>query len=96
MTNAVEDSARAAELESTRVIGRIIAVLAEIAQCEPSTLSADTQLFSELGIDSTGMLDLLMRLEDELHVEFDANDLELAHLQTPALLAEVITPLMAG
>jgi acyl carrier protein len=101
MSHTLDDSApttpqQAEPPQDGQVVDRIIAVLAEIANCEPSTLDADTALFTDLGVDSSSILELLMRLEDELGFEFDSGGLELGNLQTPAQLAAAITPLLAS
>lgn len=53
----------------------------------------DTALFDELGLDSTGVLDLLMNLEDETGVEFDTEDLEMEHFTTVGNLVRFVDSL---
>lgn len=42
----------------------------------------ETMLFDELGLDSTGVLDLTLRLEELLGVELDTDALEMGHFAT--------------
>jgi acyl carrier protein len=57
-------------------------VLGRMVGRNPATLDDDTRLFSELGLDSTNALELLMQLEDELDVRIDADSLEQKDLET--------------
>jgi acyl carrier protein len=59
-------------------------------------VSADTSLFNTLGLDSTGVLDLLMNLEDELGVEIEADTLELTDFATVGSLVSYVGPLREG
>ncbi len=56
-------------------------------------VSPDTSLFNALGLDSTGVLDLLMNLEDELGVEIDTETLDLADFATVGSLVTYVEPL---
>jgi acyl carrier protein len=56
-------------------------------------VSADTSLFNALGLDSTGVLDLLLNLEDELGVEIDTETLDLADFATVGSLVTYVGPL---
>jgi acyl carrier protein len=55
-------------------------------------VSDDTTL-NTLGLDSTGVLDLLMRLEDELGVDIDTDTLEFADFATVGSLVKYVEPL---
>nr|WTA64394.1 acyl carrier protein [Micromonospora sp. NBC_00855] len=46
----------------------IIRLLIEMTGCEPASLAGDTRIFMELGLTSARILELLMRLEDEVGV----------------------------
>jgi acyl carrier protein len=63
-------------------------VLGGMVGRDPATLTDDTRLFAELGMDSTNALELLMQLEDELGVRIDADDLEQGDLETVGSLTE--------
>ncbi len=57
-------------------------VLGQMVSRDPASLTDDTRLFAELGLDSTNALELLMQLEDELAVRIDADNLEQKDLET--------------
>jgi acyl carrier protein len=57
-------------------------VLGQMVSRDPATLTDETRLFAELGLDSTNALELLMQLEDELGVRIDADNLEQKDLET--------------
>ncbi|MEU8890061.1 acyl carrier protein [Streptomyces sp. NPDC048442] len=70
-----------------RITQTMITALAEMRGREASSLSADTRLFDDLGFDSTSVLELLMRLEDDLGFEFDPETLEPDDFETVGSLA---------
>ena len=51
----------------------IAKVISERTGCEISAVKPENT-FTELGIDSLDTVELLMNLEDELHVEIDLNE----------------------
>lgn len=55
----------------------------------------DTALFTTLGLDSTGVLDLLMNLEDELGISLEAEELEMSDFSTVGSLVRYVEPLRA-
>jgi acyl carrier protein len=57
-------------------------VLGGMVGRDPASLTDDTRLFAELGMDSTNALELLMQLEDELGVRIDADNLQQSDLET--------------
>ena len=59
---------------------RALQVIAEVCGVDASSLTPETQLVADLGVDSARALHLLVKLEDELGVEVD--DEEVAELQT--------------
>lgn len=59
-------------------------------------VSADTSLFNTLGLDSTGVLDLLMNIEDELDVEIETDTLEVTNFATVGSLVSYIGLLRKG
>jgi acyl carrier protein len=67
---------------TTSIADRTKVVLGAMVGRDPATLSDDTRLFAELGMDSTNALELLMQLEDELGVRIDADSLEQSDLET--------------
>ncbi|WP_093171126.1 acyl carrier protein [Sinosporangium album] len=69
------------------VIGVVIATLAEMQSRGPESISAEMRFFEDLSFDSTSVLELLMRLENELDVEFDPETLEPSDFETVRSLA---------
>ncbi len=76
--------------ERARVIAAVNEALGEVLQRDLGDLESDTKLFDQLGLDSTGVLDLLLRLEELLDCEFDTENLEMAHFATVESLADFI------
>ncbi|MEU4442297.1 acyl carrier protein [Actinosynnema sp. NPDC050801] len=73
-----------------RIVGAITAVLAQVLDYELPELTEQSRLFDELGLDSTGVFELLMQLEEALEVEFDTDNLEMAHFETVRSLADFV------
>ena len=65
-------------------------LIASFVQRDPATLPEDTRLFADLGMDSTNALELLMRIEDELGISFDADTLLQQHLETIGSLTDYL------
>lgn len=74
-----------------QVVDAITEALGAVLQRDLGDLSPDTKLFDTLGLDSTGVLDLLLRLEELLDGEFDTDELEMSHFATVQSLADFIT-----
>ena len=55
------------------VFEAVAKVIAERVDCAASDIKAEST-FKELSIDSLDTVELLMNLEDELHVEIDLNE----------------------
>ena len=55
------------------VFEKIAALLAEKLECEVSTITMETK-FTDLGIDSLDVMELLMSLEEELGTEIEMGD----------------------
>ncbi|MGX2996425.1 acyl carrier protein [Streptomyces sp. JNUCC 64] len=85
MTEITETTAR------PRVVSAITEALGAVLQRDLGDLAPDTKLFETLGLDSTGVLDLLLRLEELLGAEFDTDELEMSHFATVRSLADFIT-----
>jgi acyl carrier protein len=77
-------------------VDSIAAALARVLKRDADGITESTGLFEDLGVDSTSVLELLLELEDDLGVEFDADTLEQQHFQTVGTLAAYVTTLMAG
>ncbi|MET1073843.1 MAG: acyl carrier protein [Umezawaea sp.] len=76
--------------ERARIVSAITSVLAQVLDYDLPELTESSRLFDELGLDSTGVFELLMQLEEALEVEFDTDNLEMAHFETVASLADFV------
>jgi acyl carrier protein len=72
------------------VVAAVSAALAAVLKRDVTTISPDTRLFDDLGLDSTSVLELLLELENELGAEFDPDDLEQRHFETVTTLSEYV------
>ncbi|CAL9350773.1 acyl carrier protein [Streptomyces sp. enrichment culture] len=63
------------------IAAEVIASLAAMVGREVAELSEETRLFDDLYFDSTSVLELLMRLEEDLGVEFDPETLQPADFE---------------
>lgn len=70
-----------------RIVATISAALTEVLDYDLPEITDDSRLFDQLGLDSTGVFELLMRLEEALDVEFDTDNLEMSHFETVRSLA---------
>lgn len=68
----------------------VIRALAEVLRRDLSDVGPQTRLFEDLNLDSTSVLELLMAIEEELGVEFDADDLEQSHFATVESLTRYV------
>ncbi|MFI5776155.1 acyl carrier protein [Nocardia sp. NPDC051570] len=76
--------------EQTRVVEAITEALGVVLNRDLGELDMDTRLFDTLGLDSTGVLDLLLRLEETIGLEFDSERLEMRHFLTVESLADFV------
>ncbi|MEV7467353.1 acyl carrier protein [Streptomyces kronopolitis] len=84
MTQTAEPAAQ------EQTVAAVRQALAEVLDRELPDLGPDAKLFDDYGLDSTGVLDLLMRLEEVLDVEFDTEELEMSHFATVRTLADYV------
>ena len=73
-----------------RVTECIIAALRRLVADDSIPITTETQLFAELGLDSTNLLELLMDVEDELDIALEADSLEQRHFHSVGALCERI------
>ncbi|MEU5322629.1 acyl carrier protein [Streptomyces sp. NPDC047461] len=73
-----------------RAVATIADSLAKAMQVDAATITENSRLFDELGLDSTTVLGLLMTIEEELGMEFDTDDLEQHHFETVGSLAALV------
>ena len=62
-------------VDRDQVVAGILAALTAVLEEDVDGLTAESKL-SEVGLDSTGVLELLMQLEESLGVEFDTDNLD--------------------
>jgi acyl carrier protein len=73
-----------------RVFGSILALLPEVMSRELPGLSGETKLMDELGMRSATMLELLLRLEDDLEIEIDVEEIDEAGMRSVGDLADFV------
>jgi len=73
-------------LSRDRITEAIVTALNRVLDDAPE-LTDDSRLFDEVGLDSTGVLELLMQLEELLDIEFDTDNLQMSHFATVRSLA---------
>ena len=56
----------------------------------PAGLTEDNRLFEDLHLDSTGVLELLMALEEHLGIEVDPENLDMDDFQTVGSLTDYL------
>lgn len=67
---------------------KALELIASVCGVEPGTLTPETQLVADLGVDSARALHLLVKLEDQLDIEID--DDEVAEMQTVGDILSVL------
>ena len=75
-------------METPAILERLLPIAARRFQRDIAALSAESDIFAALGIDSYQALELLSELEEEFGIEIP--DYELQGVHTFAALAEVI------
>ncbi|WP_341279701.1 acyl carrier protein [Paenibacillus sp. FSL H8-0537] len=68
----------------------ILKVLAKLLKEDAENISLDADLFEEVGIDSTGIIELLLELEIYCSIEFDMEELDPSHLSSVNTLTDYI------
>jgi len=95
MVSTMTETAATSTEVMDRVVAGICTALESVLEREVSDLGPQTKL-SDVGLDSTGVLELLMQLEETLGVEFDAENLEMSHFESVGSLAQFVTAEMAA
>ena len=67
---------------------RVAAILADRLQLDPVSEEAD--LFAGAGLDSLGLVELLLALEEEFGIDISADDLELDRFRSIASIASFV------
>ncbi len=71
---------------------RVFELLEEITMV--GEVSVYDELTTDLGLDSLGMISLLVALEDTFHIELDESDMDPLALQTVADIVQLIEKYM--
>jgi acyl carrier protein len=74
-------------IDLARITDAMIAALADMNKMVADWISADTRLFDDLALESMSILELLLKLEDDLGFEFDPETLEPSDFDTVGSLA---------
>ena len=82
--------------DQTHTFDLVVKALETTLDTTLTDVSDDTSLFNVLGLDSTGVLDLLIKLEDDLGVEIDTETLDLADFATIGSLVKFLESLRAN
>jgi D-alanine--poly(phosphoribitol) ligase subunit 2 len=67
---------------------RVTAILADRLKIDPP--SDETDLFTAGGLDSLGLVELLLGLEEEFEIEISADDLELDRFRSVSAIAAFV------
>lgn len=78
------------------LISAVRDAVARVVERDPAEIGPASQLFDDLGLDSTSALELLMEIESSLDVEFDFDTLEQHHFFTVRSLAGYVQSQMDG
>lgn len=82
-------------MKRTEIIEQIRAALGTALDREIPALEESTTLFEDLGVDSTGVLELLLNLEDALGLDIDPEALEPETFETVGTLADHVEAVLA-
>lgn len=77
-----------------QVVGAIEKALGEVLEREIVELTEDTQLFDDLRLDSSSVLELLLLVEDSTGISVDPEDLDIDHLRTVRSFADYVESLL--
>jgi acyl carrier protein len=80
----------APETGPDRIVEAIVTALARVLDGDLPELTEDSRLLDEVGLDSTGVFELLIQLEELLDIEFDTDNLQMTHFATVRSLAEFV------
>ncbi|MBR1587253.1 MAG: acyl carrier protein [Kiritimatiellae bacterium] len=67
-------------------------ILAEEFECDPARLTRDTNLFTELDLDSIDAVDLVVRLQQEIHKKVEPEDFR--QIRTLGAVAAAVSKLV--
>ena len=69
---------------------QIIEILNNICGADPGEIQADTALFDEGLLDSFGVVELIVALEEQCAVSLDPAELDRSEMATPAAIAATV------
>lgn len=69
---------------------QIIEILNNICGADPGEIQVDTMLFDEGLLDSFGVVELIVALEDTFSVSLDPAELERSEMANPAAIAATV------
>jgi acyl carrier protein len=72
------------------VVEAVTLALTRVLDVELPDITEESRLFDELGLDSTGVFELLLQLEELLDIEFDTDSLQMSHFITVRTLADFV------
>lgn len=78
------------DIDGAAISAAVQRALVEVLNQDLPELSGDTQLFGELGLDSTSVIDLLIALEDSLGLQIDPDQLTVDAFATFGALIEYV------
>lgn len=73
-----------------RVVEQICALLPRVLKRDVTDVTQDTSLMDDLGMGSTGALELMLELEEDLELEISVEDLDREHFDTVGTLADYV------
>lgn len=79
-----------------RVVDVIGVALAQVLDRPLPELTEDSKLFEELGLDSTGVLEMLMLIEESLGTEFESEGFQMSHFHSVGALADFVSDALDG
>jgi acyl carrier protein len=88
MSDIAEIPTAAADHE--RIVAAIVNALGRVLGDGLPELTESSRLFDDVGLDSTGVFELLMQLEELLDIEFDTDNLQFSHFATVRSLADFV------
>jgi acyl carrier protein len=77
-------------MDRSQTVTAIAAALAEVLHNELPELTEGTRLFEDLHLDSTGVLELLMAIEENVGIEVDPESLGMENFSTVGTFADYI------
>ncbi|EJR73577.1 phosphopantetheine-binding protein [Bacillus cereus] len=71
----------------------VTGIVAKQLELQKHEIKEDANIFEDLGLDSTGVIELLLALEEECEIEFDMEELDPANLESINAITEYILEL---